>query len=139
MEVSKVAKVVDPIQPQRAELGKPERGRLRLALGQGADLCEAGDIAQYGGAGVYVRVSHRTAEAVSAACGGWLSLREDVVHRLTGRKSLGGFAKLLGLDLATHPAVEQLDDGRSRLQALSLHRADGVGGDMCARVHDDHL
>jgi hypothetical protein len=45
--------------------------------------------------------------------------------------------KLLGLDLALDPAVEDFDHGRARLQALGPHRPDGIRGYVCPGI--DHV
>lgn len=53
----------------------------------------------------------------------------------TGRKTLRSLPELLGLNRAIHPTVEDLDDDRSRLQALGPYRPYGVGGYARSRIH----
>jgi hypothetical protein len=51
-------------------------------------------------------------------------------HRFTSGKTLRGLAELLGVDCAAYPAVEDLNDGCSRLETLGPHRPKGVGADL---------
>jgi hypothetical protein len=66
-------------------------------------------------------------------CG--LLLTKQIGNGFACDKPLRGFAELLCLDGTGNPAVKYLDDSCSRLEILRAHRADGVSGDMCARVH----
>jgi hypothetical protein len=56
-------------------------------------------------------------------------------NRLAGSETLCGLSELLGLDRASDPAVEDLENGCSRLQALRPHRPDGISSYVFVSIH----
>jgi len=57
---------------------------------------------------------------------------------LTGCEALCGLAELLSLNRAVYPAVQDLNDNRSGLQALGPYGPDGIGDDVCAAICHDY-
>jgi hypothetical protein len=58
MELLKVVEVVFTFQSELGELREAQRARLCLPLGERVGVGQAGQVAQHGGAGVDVGVSH---------------------------------------------------------------------------------
>ena len=62
--------------------------------------------------------------------------RRSISHGLAGRQALRCLPKLLGLDRAFGPSIEDFSHDRARLQALGSHRTNGIRRHLCTVIHN---